>query len=85
MKTIEYWEVTESYDRDSKLIGSFSNEQVANHFGSTVNHTYRSVRRRIFTIFDTIEDFENNTREKLRARALAKLTPEEKNALGLIL
>ena len=30
MKTIEYWEVTESFDRDSKLIGNFSSELVAN-------------------------------------------------------
>lgn len=83
MKTIEYWEVTECYDRDSKLIGNFSDEQVANHFASGKNHMYRSVHKRIFTIFDTIEDFENNTREKIRERALSKLTVEEKIALGL--
>jgi hypothetical protein len=83
MKTIEYWEVTESYDRDSKNIGNFSDEQVANHFSGGKNSMYRSVHKRVFTIFDTIEDFENNTREKIRERALAKLTVEEKTALGL--
>ena len=83
MRTIEYWEVTECYDRDSKLIGNFSDEQVAHHFGSGKNSMYRSVHKRVFTIFDTIEDFENNTREKIRERALAKLTTEERIALGL--
>jgi hypothetical protein len=83
MKTIEYWEVIESYDRDSKNIGNFSDEQVARHFASGKNHMYRSVHKRIFTIFDTIEDFENNTREKIRERALAKLTVEERQALGI--
>lgn len=83
MRTIEYWAVEECYDRDCKLIGNFSDEQVANHFGTGKNAMYRSVRKQIFTIFDTIEDFENNTREKIRERALAKLTAEEKMVLGI--
>lgn len=81
MNTIEYWAVEECYDRDCKIIGNFSNEQVANHF--VKNSMYRSVHKQIFTIFDTIEDFNDNTREKIRARALAKLTAEEKVALGI--
>lgn len=80
MKTIEYWEVTESFDRDSKLIGNFSDEASAKSVGNSV---YRSVHKRNFTIFDSVEDFENNSREKLRERALAKLTTEEKIALGV--
>lgn len=80
MKTIEYWEVTECYDRDSKHIGNFSDEQVARHFAEGI---YRGYGLRHITIFDTIEDFENNTREKIRERALAKLTVEERQALGI--
>lgn len=83
MNTIEYWEVTESFDRDSKLIGNFSSEFVANQVVAK-SKGYRSSYRRVFTVFDTVEDFENNTRDKIRARALAKLTTEEKNALGII-
>ena len=83
MKTIEYWEVTECSDRDSKVIGNFSDEQVAIHFAGGKNAPYRSYYKRVFTIFDTIEDFENNTREKIRERALAKLTAEERQALGI--
>jgi len=82
MKTIEYWEVTESFDRDSKLIGNFSSELVANQVVAK-SKGYRSSYRKVFTVFDTVEDFENNTRDKIRARALAKLTLEEKIALGI--
>ena len=81
MKTIEYWEVTESFDRDSKLIGNFSSELVANQVVAK-SKGYRSSYRKVLTVFDTVEDFENNTRDKIRARALAKLTLEERNALG---
>lgn len=80
MKTIEYWEVSECYDRDIKHIANFNNEEDAK---ACAKNLYRSHSLRHITIFDSLEDFENNTREKLRERALAKLTREEKLALGL--
>ena len=80
MKTIEYWEVTESFDRDSKHIANFSNKEDAE---VCANGVYRSAYKKTFTIFDSVEDYENNTREKIRERALAKLTTEEKIALGV--
>lgn len=80
MKTIEYWQVDECFDRDSKIIGNFANEADAKEVAKGV---YRGFGLRTLTIFDSIEDFENNTREKIRERALAKLTTEEKIALGL--
>jgi len=83
MKTIEYWQVEESYDRDSKEIGNFSSEAVAEEVATKNNKMYRRVHKRTFTIFDSVEDFDNNTREKIRQRALAKLSVEEKIALGV--
>ena len=80
MQTIEYWEVTEEYDRSSTHIASFTNEADARAVGHGV---YRSVTKRNLILFDSVNDFENNTREKIRERALAKLTTEEKLALGL--
>lgn len=80
MKTIEYWEVTGSFDRDTTHIANFINEVDAKECAKSV---YRSAHKKVLTIFDSIEDFENNTREKIRARALAKLTTEEKIALGV--
>jgi len=82
MKTIEYWQVDSCYDRDITIIGNFTTEEVARKVAS--KDSYRSFHRRTFTIFDGVEDFENNTREKIRERALTKLTVEEKLALGII-
>lgn len=80
MKTIEYWEVSECYDRDSRHIANFSNEADAKVCADGI---YRGYGLRHITVFDSLEDFEENTREKIRERALAKLTTEEKLALGL--
>jgi hypothetical protein len=82
MQTIEYWRVEENYDRDSREIGNFSSEAVAEEVAGTDNKMYRGVFKHTLTIFDSVDDFENNTREKIRERALAKLTVEEKIALG---
>jgi hypothetical protein len=83
MQTIEYWQVEENYDRDSKEIGNFSSEAVAEEVATRNNKMYRGVHKRTLTIFDSVEDFEDNTREKIRARALAKLTVDERIALGV--
>lgn len=80
MKTIEYWEVSECYDRDSRHIANFSNEADAKVCADGI---YRGYGLRHITVFDSLEDFEENTREKIRERALAKLTTEERQALGL--
>ena len=83
MKTIEYWAVEESYDRDSKTIGCFTDPAVADEVAGGKNKMYRSAHKRTLTLFDTVEDFNNNTTAKLRERALAKLTVEERLALGV--
>jgi hypothetical protein len=83
MKTIQYWHVEETYDRDSREIGNFSSEAVAEAIATCTNKIYRSVHKRTLSIFDSVDDFENNSRNKIRARALAKLTADEKIALGI--
>lgn len=83
MKTVEYWIVEESYDRDSKIIGCFTNQMAADIVANGKNNMYRSIHKKTLTLFDSFDDYTNNTQEKLRERALAKLTPEEKIALGL--
>ena len=82
MRTIEYWEVNEGYDRNMTAIANFTSEAEAKKLVGT--SMYRGVWKKSITLFDTVEDYEDNTREKLRERALAKLTPEERQALGLI-
>lgn len=91
MQTIEYWQVDSSYDRDVSIVGRFSNENaallVAGHAGKLNNYVrnknYRSVTKHVITIFDSVDEFEDNSVAKVRERALAKLTPQEKQVLGL--
>lgn len=83
MQTIIYWQVEEEYDLDSREIGNFSTEAAAEEMREKDNKMYRGVFKRTLTIFDSVEDFEDNSPDKIRARALAKLTVEEKNALGI--
>lgn len=82
MKIIEYWIVTTEYDRSSTIIGYFANESVAQDVQGT--DMYRSVSGpHIIKVFDTVEEFEDNSRARIRERALAKLTTDEKIALGV--
>lgn len=83
MKTIEFWEVSSCYDRDVTHIGNFTNETTADTVAGGKNKVYCSVYKKTFTLFDSVDDFENNTKEKIRARALAKLTVEERAVLGI--
>jgi len=83
MKAIEYWEASEEYERTSTHIGNFLNEADALEVAGGKNSMYNSVTRKTMFIFESVEDFQENTREKIRARALAKLTIEEKKALGV--
>ena len=58
----------------------FADKQTAIAFADNKNHDI--VRDHIFTVYDSIEDYCENNPEALKKRALAKLTPEEKQALG---
>ena len=46
------------------------------------NNKYDYAFETTFIIFDTLEEMENNTKEKVKERALAKLTAEERAILG---
>jgi nitric oxide reductase activation protein len=83
MQVIVYWEVSSVYDRCSTHIGNFLHEGDALAVAGGKNSVYKSVTSRTMFLFESVEDFEENTREKIRARAIAKLTPEEKMILGI--
>ena len=82
MQTIEYWEVTSEFDRDYSVIGNFTKEVTARVVAEKAP-LYRNCYKKSITIFNSVEAFENNSKEKLRERGLSKLTIEEKIALGL--
>lgn len=82
MKKIEYYTVNTEYDRSSTLIGHFATKEVAEQVKG--KDMYRSVYGpMVFTVFDSVDEFEDNSKAKIRERALAKLTTEEKIVLGL--
>ena len=84
MQAIAYWEVSSEYDRSSTHIGNFLHEEDALAVAGGKNSMYKTVTKQTVFLFESVEDFEENTREKIRARAIAKLTPEEKRVLGII-
>lgn len=86
MKTFEMdcFEVTESYDRDTTHIAFVSSRSLAISI-QQISKAYRSVKeyKKTITIFDTMEEVEANTVNNIRKSALAKLTPKEREVLGL--
>lgn len=45
---------------------------------------YHRIEKDIFTVHESLEEFQDFVSGESRRRALAKLTPEDKKALGLI-
>lgn len=81
MQYIEYWEVSSCYDRDVTHVANFTNKGDAD--ACVGKDMYRSSYRKSITIFDDLQDYEENNRARIRERAIAKLTPEELEALGI--
>lgn len=46
-------------------------------------HKMDRIVKRLIVVYDDVADLEANNKKELRKRALAKLTPEERDALGL--
>jgi hypothetical protein len=82
MKTIEYFQVEEHYDKSSKTLARFENEADAQAFADK-DTIYRVVVKSSMTIFESIEDYEFNNDKELRKRAISKLSREELRVLGI--
>jgi len=86
MKTFEMdcFEVTESYDRDSRHFSFVSSRSLAESLVGK-SKGYRSIReyKKTITIFDTMEEIEENSVSNIRKVALAKLTSKEREVHGL--
>lgn len=86
MKVVEVdcFEVTESYDRDSTHIAYVSNMGLA-HAIVALQKNYRSFHefKKTFVISESMADIDNYSKENLRKSGLAKLTTQERQALGL--
>lgn len=79
MKKLTFYKAVES--GRSRETGYFGTEEAARAY---VNRYPRWCFYEIsFDVFDSVEDYEQNSKEAVRARAMAKLTPEERAALGV--
>lgn len=82
MQTLEYWdiEVWDGGDRHNRKF-SVADEVEADKWIKT--HKYDIKVKHTLTVFDTLEEAMENDLVSVRKRLLAKLTPLEKQALGI--
>lgn len=81
---IDCFQVTEYFDRDSTHIAYTSTRQLAEKIADKQKN-YRTVStfKKTFVVYETMQDVEDYSLAKLKNSGLAKLTPEERQALGL--
>ncbi len=82
---IECFEVYSSYDRDIRHVAFFSTETLAKEYIATKKGNYLSYNKvkKNFTIFESLEDAETFSKEEIKKKALEKLTPQEREVLGV--
>lgn len=81
MKIVECWEVL-SWDGGERHNHKFFLLDPAEAERWKREHVHDSIRHRVFEFFDTVSEAEDNETVKVRERALAKLTAQERKALG---
>lgn len=81
MQIINCWDIQtwDGGDRHNHLL-YFSNEKAAREWKSANTHDLCS--KSSFVIYDSIDEWESHRQSKLTARALSKLSAEERKALG---
>ena len=83
---IECWEVYTSYDRVVNHVAYFGTEYLAAKYienSKNKNYMNRHKVKKMYVIFDSLEEVEEYSKENLRRSGLAKLTDLEKQALGI--
>lgn len=81
---IDCFKVTESYDRDTSTVALVSNIHLAIALvDKQAGYRSHSPYKHIITIFDSMEEIIANSKENLIKSAKAKLTPAEREALGI--
>lgn len=83
MKQLTIWRI-EEWDGGDRTIPNgnyFSNKKAADEYKK--NNKYNCCIEQTIRIYDSLKDMEDNSKQKLKERALAKLTEEERKILGL--
>jgi hypothetical protein len=79
---IEYYEVYEGGYTDT-LIARFLSKSAADGLANMRPTYYVSKRTQKLVVYDTPEEYLDRYNEEVKQKALAKLTPKERLALGL--
>ena len=81
MKTITCWDIQE-WDGGDRTNHAFyvATEHSAAYWKE--KHQFDSVSEKTFEIYDSIKEWEDSRSQATKERALAKLTPIERKALG---
>lgn len=82
---VEFYEVYESYDRDSSTLARFTNLGDAKRLAATSHYygCHSTPTTKTYMIFESYEEYEDFKKDEPRRKALAKLTPKERELLGL--
>lgn len=87
MKIIQekFYQVYSDYDRDTTVVANFYIESVAKEFvkNQPNQFLYVDLVEVELIIYDSISDYNENSMEAIRKRAMGKLSREEIIALGL--
>ena len=83
--TVSYYEVYESYDRDTHVIAKFANFADAKKLADTSPYygVHNTPVEKSFTIFESYSEFEDWKKDEPRRKALSKLTAADRKILGL--
>lgn len=84
MKQLTIWRI-EEWDGGDRTIPNgdyLSNKEAAEEYNK--KNKYNACFEQTIRIYDSLQDMEENSKQKLKERALAKLTDEDKKILGLL-
>lgn len=80
---VKFYKVNESYDRESWTVARFTTMFEAEKYAKKSPYYSYSKNPETITVFDSVEDLERSRTISAREAALAKLTPEDRAALGV--
>lgn len=80
---VKFYKVNESFDRESWTVARFTTMKAAEEYAKKSPYYSFSRNPETITVFDSVADLEQSRTVSAKEAALAKLTPEDRAALGV--
>lgn len=80
---VKFYKVNESFDRESWTVARFTTMSAAEEYARKSPYYSYSKNPETITVFDSLKDLEETRTVSAKEAALAKLTPEDRAALGV--